>query len=167
MPNTKIWILALTIDGEINTSIFLTEAEAKARADVFYKALWGDEGFEGDYPGYAEAHSLFQGESVLDSNLVWIEAHDLPEDPNVAFEAVYNFEDLAGQIDGYDPALHQQALHEWVTSQRRGIHDAMSDAVFDDFSFDVETLMDPGAYWRWDHQTPDYTTWAAEQRKCL
>ena len=161
----NLFILIQICDHMPGSLIFTTRAEAVAYADPLYQALWEELSPGTPYPGYDEAHSIFTGEDIRDDDLIWIEDHTLPRDPEEAFGCVYNYADLAVSIDGYDPALHRAALEEWVNFEKNSTESAMSDVVWVDFPFEVEMLTDPGAYWRWDNATDDYDTWAEEQRK--
>lgn len=155
----KIWI--------IDDMPFNNLPDAELYAEVHYSRVW-DETQTTNYPSnWQAARNILVSQDVPDLDVApYILEHDLavPHDPEEAFGCIYNYADLSKNIDGYDPILHRAALEEWVKSQRNSIEDAMSDTVFTDFPHDIDTLTDPGTYWRWNHQTSDYDIWAAEQR---
>ena len=156
----KIWI--------IDDMPFNNLPDAELYAEVHYSRVW-DETQTTNYPSnWQAARNILASQDVSDLDVApFIFEHDIvvPRDPEEAFGCVYSYEDFIGNIEGYDPALHRAALEEWVKSERGSVEDAMSSAVWVDFPFEVETLTDPGAYWRWNSDLGDYDTWAEGQRK--
>lgn len=158
----KIWAAAVYD----RVHLFNNEHDFDLFMDVHYSRIWEENMSDPAPDTWADKHAMLTSENIADEDFVIEEIIDLipPPDPEEAFGCIYNYADFTGNIAGYDPALHRTTLEEWVASQRGSIEDAMSDAVWADFPHEVDTLMDAGAYWRWD-QTGDYEVWAAEQRK--
>ena len=159
----KIW--AAAIYDQIH--LFNNEHDFDLFMDVHYSRIWEENMIDPAPDTWADKHARLTSENIQDSDFVMEQLVDFiaARDPNEAFGCIYSYEDFIGNIEGYDPALHRAALEEWVKSERGSVEDAMSSAVWVDFPFEVETLTDPGAYWRWNSDLGDYEEWAAEQRK--
>ena len=159
----KIW--AAAVYDQVH--LFNNEHDFDLFMDVHYSMIWEGNMIDPAPDAWADKRAILTCENIRDDDFVIVHVQDLqvPRDPNEAFGCIYNYEDFIGNIEGYDPALHRAALEEWVRFQRSSIEEAMSDAVWVDFPFEVEMLTDPGAYWRWDNATDDYEAWAEEQRK--
>ena len=157
----KIWI--------IDNQPFKSKRDADLYADVHYRRIWGEQ-FTTPYPNsWKDAYAHLTWQNIEDVQLIDIVEHDLPiswDDfqPDGIFGVSYSAEDMIGNIEGFDPALHRATFDEWAQAVAGEIENAMTEAAWEGFPHDIEDLMDPGAYWRWD-KTGDYETWAEEQRK--
>ena len=155
----KIW--AAAVYDQVH--LFNNEHDFDLFMDVHYSMIWEGNMIDPAPDAWADKRAILTCENIRDDDFVIVHVQDFNSDE--AFGCIYNYADLAGSIEGYDPALHRAALEEWVKSERGSVEDAMSSAVWVDFPHDVEDLLDPGAYWRWKFQSQNYDTWAEGQRK--
>lgn len=78
----KIWTINTIVDGSAEAEIVFSEAEADAREEAHYSALWAEVMEGEEYPGdAASAHAILSGEDVSDDQLMWVTLHELAEHP--------------------------------------------------------------------------------------
>ena len=80
----KIWSINTIVDGSAEAEVVFTEAEADAREETHYRALWAEVMGGREYPGdAASAHGILCGEDVRDDQLMWVTLHDISGHPDL------------------------------------------------------------------------------------
>ena len=128
----KIWAVAIYND--------ITFLHSKHDFDLFmethFSRIWEQQTSAPPPATWQEMRAFLSGENIPDDEFPVHNSWSTDE----AFSCVYNYADLSSNIEGYDPLLHRAALEEWVKSERRAIEEAMSNVVWADFPYDIETL---------------------------
>lgn len=97
----KIWTIEQFIDGMPQIEVCYSEAEAEARFDAHYRALWNEHMDGEPFPEDADtAHGILCGESVSDDELMWITCHDIADHPAliIARDALTKAEAVIGKL---------------------------------------------------------------------
>lgn len=80
----KIWTIEQFINATPHVDVCFSQADADARLDTHYRAVWAEYMQDEPFPGSAdEAHSFLTGQDVPDSELMWVSVRDISEHPAV------------------------------------------------------------------------------------
>lgn len=143
----KIWIINTIEENTAQSEMVFTEADADARFDAHYRALWCEVMEDEPFPVDADtAHGILCGEDVRDDQLMWITQHDISDHPifKVAQAAAEPAPDLDEPISnpkhgGFDPDDMSEKRIGWGGNAVAGImrdtgtdiEDALSDLLAD------------------------------------